>query len=181
MRKVIVSMAVSLDGVMEEPAWMRPYLDKALNGYKCNELSQGGALLLGRKTYQGFKAFYPEKAAEEDYAEKMNRIPKYVFSRTLDKVEWSNTVLVKILATEQVGLLKQKPGNDLLVYGSGELVETLREYDLIDEYRLLIFPVVLGGGKRLFRNGWRANLRLIDSQNFDCGSIALTYRPGRST
>ncbi len=172
-------MAVSLDGVMEEPAWMRPYLDKDLNGFKCDELAESGGLLLGRKTYQGFAAYWPVKAVEQDYAGRMNKIPKYVFSRTLKDVEWSNTTLVKRDTMEEIEYLKNSPGKDLLVYGSSELVETLMEYDAIDEYRLLVFPVVLGSGKRLFPNGWKASLRLVDTRNFDCGSIALIYQPDR--
>ncbi len=180
MRKLIVSTAVSLDGIMEEPAWMKPYLDPELNGFKCDELGQSGGLLLGRKTYQGFADFWPNKAGEVDYADRMNKIPKYVFSRTLKEVDWSNATLVKRDTAEEIEFLKNAPGKDLLVYGSGELVETLMEYDAIDEYRLLVFPVVLGSGKRLFPNGWKAHLRLVDTHHFDCGSVALIYQPDRS-
>jgi dihydrofolate reductase len=115
---------------------------------------------------------------EQGFADRMNGIPKYVVSTTLDQVEWNNSRLINENIPEQVSQLKQQPGQDILVAGSRALVHTLMQHDLIDEFRLLVHPVVLGGGKRLFGDGSGAKvLKLVDSKTFSSGVVALSYQP----
>ena len=176
MRKVIVSEFVSLDGVIEAPEWAAQFGDEE-NAYKMEELFACDALLLGRVTYQEFAAVWPGMAADTgEYGERMNNLPKYVVSTTLQEMEW-NASLIKDHIAEEVSRLKQEDGQDVLVFGSGELVHTLMQHDLIDEYRLLVYPVVLGSGKRLFTDGGLTTLRLVDTQTFSSGVVLLQYQP----
>src|SRR5689334_4248162 len=138
MRRVIVSMFVSLDGVMEDPAWTMPYWNKEIAKFKFDELFASDALLLGRVTYQGFTAAWPSMTDEEGYADRMNSLPKFVVSTTLEEVEW-NARLIKDNIAEEVSKLKQQHGQDILIFGSGELIYTLMQHDLVDEYRLLVY------------------------------------------
>jgi len=178
MSKVAVSMYVSLDGVIEEPAWTAPYWNDEIAKFKFDELFASRALLLGRVTYQGFAKAWPTMKDAGDFGDRMNSIPKHVASRTLEEAEW-NANLIKENVAEEVAKLKQQPGQDLLVYGSGDFVQTLMQHDLIDEYRLLVYPVVLGSGKRLFQDGSTATLRLVETQRFSTGVVALIYQPAR--
>lgn len=173
MRKVIVTMFLSLDGVMEEPAWTVPYWSDEIAKFKADEMSASDALLLGRVTYQGFAAAWPGRT--DPGADQMNNLPKYVVSTTLDTVEWNNSRLIKENVAEEIARLKQAEGAAILVYGSGELVQTLIAHDLVDEYRLLIYPVVLGSGKRLFKDGSQTILKLVESQTFTSGVMGLVY------
>lgn len=188
MRKVIVSEFVSLDGVMEDPGgaekfehggWTMPYWSEEIGKFKFDELFASDALLLGRVTYQGFAAAWPGRTDEAGFADRMNSLPKFVVSTTLKKVEWNNSRLIKGNIGEEVSRLKQQPGQDILVAGSGELVHTLMQHDLVDEYRLLVYPVVLGKGKRLFRDRDHATLKLVETKTFSSGVVALAYQPDR--
>jgi dihydrofolate reductase len=196
MRKVIVSEFVTLDGVMEDPGgaegfehggWSIRLGSEEQERFKFDELAAADALLLGRKTYEGFAAAWPimmdayegpRRAELQEYADMMNSYPKHVVSTTLQEpLEW-NATLVKGDFAGEVSNLKRQPGKDILVFGSGDLVNTLIKHGLVDEYRLMIFPVVLGSGKRLFREGSDSRaLELMDSKTFETGVLFLTYRP----
>ena len=177
MRKVIVSEFVSLDGVMENPAWTFQFGSQEQEQYKFDELFACDALLLGRVTYQGFADAWPKMQGTGSYGERMNSMPKYVASTTLTEMEW-NASLIKGDLAEEVSRLKQQPGQDILVFGSGELVYTLHDHDLIDEYRLMVFPIVLGSGKRIFREGSKQKiLKLVESKTFASGVVVLSYEP----
>jgi dihydrofolate reductase len=179
MRKIIVSEFVSLDGVMEEPAWTAPYWNGEIAKFKFDELFASGALLLGRVTYQGFAAAWPSRTDEQGYADRMNSLPKFVVSTTLQKAEWNDSRLIKENVAEEVSKLKQQPGQDILLFGSGTLAQTLMQHDLVDQYNLLLYPVVLGKGKRLFRDGNIATLKLVETKTFSSGVVALVYRPDK--
>ncbi len=180
MRRVVAAEFVSVDGVMEEPSWTAPFWSDELGTYQHAQLFRSDALLLGRVTYQGFAASWPSmEATEGDFAVRMNTLPKYVASTTLQQLEW-NASLIEGDVPAAVTKLKQQPGQDILIYGSGELVRTLTEHDLIDEYRLMVHPVVVGSGKRLF-DGIRdaSTLKLTDTVTFSSGVVALVYEPAR--
>ena len=180
MRHVIVSEFVTLDGVMEAPEkWSSQHWMDELATFKFDELFASDALLLGRVTYHDFAAAWPSMTDETGFADRMNSLPKFVVSTTLEEVEWNNSRLIKGNVTEEVSRLKQQPGRDILVAGSGQLVHTLMQHGLVDEYRLMVHPVVLGSGKRLFRDGSETTaLRLVDTKTFSSGVVVLTYRPG---
>ena len=186
MRKVIVSEFVTLDGVMEDPGgaegfkhggWSFQFSSADQQQFKVEELFKADALLLGRRTYQGFAAAWPTMPGTGAYGERMNSLPKYVVSTTLSDMTWNAMLLQGDLA-EALSRLKQEDGQDILVFGSGQLVHTLHARDLIDEYRLMVFPVVLGSGKRLFPDGnEKKMLRLVESRTFTSGVVLLTYQP----
>jgi dihydrofolate reductase len=180
MRKVIASEFVSLDSIFEDPSWTFQFSSEGRDNYKFDELAASDALLLGRVTYEGFAAYWPQQDPEENsFATQMNGIQKYVVSTTLEEpLEWNNSTLIKGNVAEKVSRLKQQPGKDILVFGSGDLVNTLMRHDLIDEYRLMVFPVVVGSGKRLFEN-WsdQKALELVDSKTSSTGVLYLTYQP----
>lgn len=178
MRNIVVTTFLSLDGVMEQPAWTAPYWNDEIAKFKGDEQSTSDALLLGRVTYQGFAAAWP--ARTDDGADVMNNLPKYVVSTTLNTVEWNNSTLIGDNIVQQITNLKQQDGQDLLVYGSATLVQTLMQHDLVDRYRLLVYPVVVGEGKRLFSDGTGARLKLVETQSFSSGVVALIYEPDRS-
>jgi dihydrofolate reductase len=189
MRKVILSMYVTLDGVMEDPGgaerfehggWSIQFFDEDAAKYAFDQLFASDALLLGRVTYQGFADAWPSMTDEEGFADRMNSLPKFVVSKTLEEVEWNNSRLIKENIAEEVSKLKQQPGQDILIYGSGDLVHTLMRHNLIDEYRIWVHPIVLGSGKRLFRGGSDTTvLRLVDTKTFGSGVIVLSYQPAR--
>jgi dihydrofolate reductase len=178
MRKVVVSEFVSLDGVMEDPQWTFQFESEEQPKFKFEEMKASDALLLGRVTYEGFAAAWPNMIEETgEYGVWMNDYPKYVVSTTLKEVKWNNSSLIKGDLAEEISLLKQQPGKDILVFGSCSLVQSLIQLDLVDEYRLMVFPVVLGSGKRFFENGLdRKVLKLVDTQTFSSGVIVLTYQ-----
>ena len=186
MRKIIVSEFVTLDGVMEDPGgaegfkhggWTFQFGSAEQQHFKVEELFQADALLLGRRTYQGFAAAWPTMPGTGAYGERMNSLPKYVVSTTLSDMTWNATLLQGDLA-EELPRLKQEAGQDILIFGSGQLVHTLHERDLIDVYRLMVFPVVLGSGKRLFPDGSeKKTLQLVESKPFPSGVVLLTYQP----
>ncbi|MDP9457616.1 MAG: dihydrofolate reductase family protein [Actinomycetota bacterium] len=182
MRKVVVSEFVSVDGVMENPSWTFQFGSEEQEKYKLDELLASDALLLGRVTYEGFAGAWPSMTDEVGFADRMNGLPKYVVSTALEEpLGWNNSTIIKGDVAEEVSRLKQQPGGDILIGGSADLVNTLMEHDLVDEYRLMVFPVVVGSGKRLFRGGGdRKALRLVETKTFDSGVIVLTYRPART-
>ena len=177
MRNLVVTEFLSLDGVMEEPAWTFPYWNDEIAQFKGEETSANEPLLLGRVTYQGFAAAWPQRT--DDGAAYFNGTRKYVVSTTLDKVEWNNSTLIKDNIVEEITKLKQQDGQDLVVHGSATLVQTLVRHDLVDRYRLLVYPVVLGKGKRLFQADTTATLNLVETRSFSSGVVALIYEPAR--
>jgi len=187
MGKVVVSQFVTLDGVFQDPGGSGEFdrggwafqFDRGPEGdrFKLDEVMAAGALLLGRVTYQGFAKAWPSMKDEVGFADKMNGIPKYVVSTTLDRAEWNNSTVIRGNVLEEVDTLRQQVDGDILINGSGQLVQTLMEHDLIDEYRLMVFPIVLGSGKRLFAGANKAStLRLVDTRKAgDC--LILIYHP----
>ncbi len=178
MRKIVVTEFMSLDGVMEEPAWTFPYWNDEIAKFKGEESSASDALLLGRVTYQGFAAAWPESTDEG--ADYFNNVRKYVVSTTLETVEWNNSRLINDNIVAAITNLKEQDGKDITVHGSATLVQTLIRHDLVDRYRLLVYPVVLGTGKRLFQEGTTATLKLVETQAFSSGVAALIYEPDRT-
>jgi dihydrofolate reductase len=176
MGKVVLSEYISLDGVIENPAWTAPYWNDEIAQFKFAELFASGALLLGRVTYEGFAAAWPTMTDEQGFADRMNSIPKFVPSHTLSEATWNASLIAGDVAAA-VADLKQQIAQDILIYGSGTLAETLMRHNLIDEYRLLTYPVVLGSGKRLFSTDIPLNLKLVEAKAFESGVVALTYRP----
>jgi dihydrofolate reductase len=183
MGKVTVAMYVSVDGVVEDPggaegsahgSWSGPYFNDELQQLQWELLSQSDALLLGRVTYQGFAKAWPNMAHEEgDFADRMNSLPKYVATRTLTALEWNATALQGEV-TVAVAELKGRPDLNLLIYGSPTLVGLLTRHDLIDEYRLMVHPIAVGSGQRMF-DGVRAPLRLADTKSTSTGVVVLDY------
>ncbi len=190
MGKIVVTEFVTLDGVMEDPGgankskyggWAFQF-DRGSEGdkFKLDELFASDALLLGRVTYQGFAAAWPSLKDEAGFADRMNSLPKYVVSTTLQKADWNNSRIIKSNVVEEVSKLRAKPGGDVVVAGSGQLVQTLMQHDLVDEYRLMVYPVVLGSGKRLFQAGSnKTPLRLVENKPVGSGIVILTYQPDR--
>jgi dihydrofolate reductase len=190
MRRVIVSEFVSLDGVMEAPErWTLQFGSEEQERFKYDELAAADALLLGRTTYEGFAAAWPgmmdqyegpRRAELGEYAAMMNGYPKYVVSTTLEEpLGWNNSTLIEGNVAEGVSDLKRQDGKNILVFGSGQLVNTLMRHDLVDEYRIMVFPIVLGSGKRLFGDGSGTTkaLRLVDTKTFASGVVVLSYEP----
>jgi len=179
MRKIIVSEFVTLDGVIESPnQWSFQFASEEQEKYKFAELFASDALLLGRVTYEGFAAAWPTMPGTGEYGERMNSLPKYVVSTTLSELTWNNTSLLQGPLAEELSTLKQQAGQDIVVFGSGKLVHQLTQEDLVDEYRVMLFPVVVGSGKRLFREGGEQKaLKLVETQTFSSGVIVLTYQP----
>ncbi len=186
MRKIIVSEFVTLDGVMEDPGgadhferggWAFQFeRGPAGDKFKLDEVMEASALLLGRKTYESFAAAWPSRTGE--FADKMNGMPKSVISTTLDHAAWNNTTIIKSNVAEEAAKLKAMPGQDILVAGSGQLVRTLMQHDLIDEFRLMVYPVILGKGKRLFEEeNTRHNLQLAEVKPVGSGIMILIYHP----
>jgi dihydrofolate reductase len=192
MRNIIVSEFLSLDGVMEDPGgsertkyggWSFQFFSDDVGRYKQAGLFAADALLLGRVTYQGFAAAWPSVTDETGFADRMNNVPKYVVSTTLNELTWHNSKPIKANVAEEVFQLKQQPGQDILIAGSRRLVHSLMPHGLVDEYRLMVHPVVRGTGKRLFDEETdKTVLKLTNSTTFPSGIVVLSYRPaGRLT
>jgi dihydrofolate reductase len=190
--KIVVTEFVSLDGVMEDPGGAEGFKHGGWtfdfeqgdegNQFKLDETLEAEALLLGRVTYEGFAAAWPSMSDPVGFADKMNAMPKYVVSSTLKDPEWNNSTVLEGDVAEQVSKLKQDVDGVILVGGSAQLVQALVETDLVDEYRLMVFPVVLGAGKRLFgETSDKATLRLLDSKTVGDGISILTYEPARNS
>ena len=190
MRKLVVGTFLTVDGIMQAPGgpdedrdggfehggWSVNYWDDVMGQIIVEATLEAGALLLGRKTYEIFAAHWPRVSGDDPIAAKLNSVPKYVASRTLDHVAWNNSTLVKGDVAKEVAKLKDEPGGEIQVHGSGDLIQTLIEHELVDEYRLWVFPVVLGKGKRLFARGAiPASLRLVDTKTSSTGVVILTY------
>ena len=191
MRQLIVSAFMTLDGVMQAPGgpeeddgdgfafggWSVSYWDEQMGQVMGETTSAPFDLLLGRTTYDIFAAYWPN-ASEEQGAKPMNDATKYVVSRGHPALEWERSVLVEGGAARGVAALKEEDGPDLLVYGSGNLIQTLMRHDLVDRYRLWVFPVVVGSGKRLFSDGTiPSGLTLVDSTVSTTGVVIGTYEP----
>jgi dihydrofolate reductase len=186
MGRIVVTEFVSLDGVMEDPGGSENFahggwsfkISRGEEGdkFKLDETFASEALLLGRVTYEGFAEAWPSRDGE--FADKFNNMPKYVVSSTLDKPEWNNSTVLKGDIVEEVGKLKRQQDGDIVVHGSARLVQTLIERDLVDELRLMVYPVVLGSGKRLFgETSDMKALRLVESKVVGDGVSILVYRP----
>jgi dihydrofolate reductase len=186
MRKVIVSNLVSLDGFIAGPNgeidWFRAD-DKEFTQYAVDLVTVVGTILFGRVTYQMMASYWPTATEEEPrITAAMNDLPKIVFSTTLDKLDWKNSRLVKANMGEEVSRLKQQPGKDMVIFGSGSLVSGLTRLGLIDEYRIVVNPVVLGSGIPLFKDiENRLSLKLLTTRTFDSGVVVLYYRPDEQT
>jgi dihydrofolate reductase len=192
MRRIVASEFVTLDGVMEAPggefhpdgkgAWTFDFFDDEAGKFKFDELFAADALLLGRVTYEHFAKAWPSMTDETGFADRMNSLPKFVASTTLTApLEW-NATLIEGNVADEVSKLKQQSGQEILIFGSADLVHTLMRHDLIDEYRLMVFPVVLGSGKRLFRDGVaKLALRLVETKTFGSGVAVLSYEPAERT
>jgi dihydrofolate reductase len=192
MGKLVVTEFVSIDGVFQDPGgvgeierggWSFKF-DRGEEGdrFKFDELMAAGAQLLGRVTYEGFAAAWPTMTDEQGFADKMNSMPKYVVSTALENPEWTNTTVIRDNVAVEVGKLKDQIDGDILVAGSGRLVQTLVDEDLVDEWRLMVFPVVVGEGRHLFGDQTDlSTLKLTDSKTVGPdGVIVLTYEPARA-
>ena len=180
MRTIKLAMYVSLDGVVEGPTWTQEFWSEDLAQLQADYLYASEALLLGRVTYQGFAAAWPSMEAETgEFGRKMNAMPKYVATGTLAELEWNATSLGPdpVAAVRE---LRASDGADLLIYGSGALVDTLADAGLIDEYRLMVHPVIVGSGQRLFAGAAARTLSLADSVTTAGGVAVLTYRDATS-
>jgi len=188
MGRIVATEFVSLDGVLEAPGGGEDYrhggwtfeIERGAEGdkFKLEELVEAEVQLLGRRTYEGFAAAWPSMEDEAGFAEKMNGMPKYVFSSTLGEAEWENTTVLSGDFAAEIAKLKQEVDGVILVAGSAQLVQGLIEHDLLDELRLMVFPVVLGSGKRVFaESADKVPLRLSDSKIVGDGIAILTYVP----
>jgi dihydrofolate reductase len=193
MRKLTLTQFVTLDGVVQSPGgpdedptggftkggWLPPFADNPLFGEVMgNRFARVGGFVLGRKTYEIFAAWWPNIGDEDPTAAKLNHLPKYVASTTLGSADWEHTTILDGDVVEAVAELKSEDGDELQIHGSGRLAQTLMRHNLIDVYELLVFPVVLGEGKRLFETGLDRSMRLADSRATDSGLVVLTYEPG---
>jgi len=188
MRKIIVTEFISLDGIIEDPGgaenykhggWSRPYWSDEIGKVKFDEIMTTDTHLLGRVTYEGFAKAWPDAKDTGEFGERMNNLPKYVVSTTLQKAEWKNSTIIRENVADEITQLKQQPGQDILVAGSGKLVHTLIQHNLVDEFRLLVYPIILGSGKRLFGDGDETKLKLIETKSFSSGVILVRYEPER--
>jgi dihydrofolate reductase len=195
MRKIVVSEFISLDGVIQAPGgetedteggfqhggWTHPYWHDDIGAHFDETMSQSDALLLGRKTWQIHGGAFEPMPAGDPFGDTMNAMPKYVVSTTLASADaWRNSTLIRDDVVEQVRALKAQPGKNILIDGSSVLVHTLIRHDLVDEYHLLVYPVVLGGGKKLFPDGVRVNLRLVEAKPIPSGITLMHYVPDRA-
>jgi dihydrofolate reductase len=193
MGRVVAFTSLTLDGVMQAPArpdedirggfkhggWATPYADSVMGSVSGGSMATSGALLFGRKTYEDLYAVWPKRTDDNPFTGVLNNTPKYVASTTLrEPLPWMNSTLLKGDTAEAVSGLKAQLGKDLVVLGSGALLQSLMRHNLVDEYILLIHPVVLGSGRRLFPDGGAAaTLRLVDSKATTTGVLIATYRP----
>jgi dihydrofolate reductase len=180
MRKVVGSLFLSLDGVMEAPeTWHFPYFNDEMGAVIGQAIASSDAFLLGRRTYEEWAAFWPGQSSEDNpMAQAINTTPKFVASTTLDEVSWENSTLLKGNVAEAVSQLKRQPGKDISISGSATLVRSLLADGVLDELRLMIHPLVVGRGRRLFEDGAaQMPLELVESQTFTTGVLNLTYRP----
>lgn len=176
MRKLVESTFVTLDGVISAPQeWSPPYWDDEHAAYAGKLLFAADALLLGRVTYESFAEAWPQRSGDE-YTDRINSMPKYVASNTLTEATWNATIIQGDVA-EEVGRLKEQPGEDILKFGTGELDRTLLEHGLLDELHFWIFPVLAGGGQHLIDGIETTHLKLVDTTPFESGIVVQTYAP----
>ena len=185
MRRIVVTEFISLDGVVEDPGgaegfrhggWSFKFNDPDGMKYKLDETMDHEAMLLGRVTYEGFAEAWPGRTDEVGFADKMNSMPKYVVSKTLTQADWNNSTILSGDLAQEVTALKEQEGGDILVAGSVSLVRGLTDLGLVDEYRLMTFPIALGEGKRLFEGiADAATLKLADVKALQTGTVILTY------
>jgi dihydrofolate reductase len=187
MRRLVVTEFISLDGVIEGPGpddpyknagWSFPYWNDEIGKFKLDELFACDAFLLGRVTYQGFASAWPSMTDEVGFADRMNNLPKYVVSTTLKETAWNNSTILHNHLAEQVSMLKQQSGQEILIAGSSKLIQSLITDNLIDEYRLLVYPIILGSGKRLFTTDKKIPLKLMELKSYSSGVILQRYYPG---
>ena len=191
MRKVILSNSVTLDGFFAGPNGELDWfiVDEEFKQYANDLLSNVDALLFGRVTYQLMADYWPAAAtnpstskSDLEIADKMNNLPKIVFSKTLQEVKWNNSRLVKENIAEEISKMKQQPGKDMVIFGSGSIVSTFMQLGLIDEYRIIVNPVVLGSGKPLFKGmNDKQNLKLLKTRVFSSGIVILFYEPAQTS
>jgi dihydrofolate reductase len=191
MRKVILSNEVTLDGFFAGPNGELDWqiVDEESHQYAIDLLSHVDALLFGRVTYQLMADYWPAAAtnpstskSDLEIADKMNNLPKIVFSKTLQQVEWNNSRLVKDNIAQEISKMKQQSGKDMVIFGSGTIVPTFMQHGLIDEYRIIVNPVVLGNGKPLFKGiNDKQNLKLLKTRLFDSGIVILFYEPAQAS
>lgn len=187
MRKIITTTWISLDGFIAGPNGEMDWVmvEEEMGKYEGNIVNSADTLLMGRVTYQSFAGSWPHvpdnpavSPEEKEYARKLNAMRKIVFSKSLPAAEWNNSTLLREIVPEEITKLKHEPGRDILIYGSASLVRTLTNYGLIDEYQILVHPVILGGGKPLFQDILqRQKLHLVKTQSFPSGVIGLYYQP----
>jgi dihydrofolate reductase len=185
MRKIIAGLFMSLDGVYEGPGpadqfeyagWTMPYFNDEVGGYIGSRMATADALLLGRKTYEGFAGFFAPQTGGT--ADAMNNLQKYVVSNTLTSADWQNSTLINGNVVEEITRIKQLPGQDISVSGSGTLLQTLIAHNLVDEFSLLVYPIVLGTGKQVFQHGLpKHNLKVIEIRPFSNGVVLMRYQP----
>jgi dihydrofolate reductase len=177
-RRLAATLFISLDGVVEDPhKWSFPYWNDEIGKFKFEETFASDALLLGRVTYEGFAAAWPGRKDPEGFADRFNSMPKYVASKTMTKLEWNNSHLIRGDLPREVSKLKKEGGRDIVIHGSPGLIRSLLPHGLIDEYRLLVYPIVLGKGKRLFDEASQVKLKLVDSKTFSTGVVKMVYEP----
>jgi len=189
MRKIIASLFITLDGVVEAPGsgdttlpdkrgWSMPFTNDEVGQVIGGAMMNSDAMLLGRRTYQGFAAFWPNVPADDPFGQIMNNQTKYVVSTTLAKAEWTNSHLIKGNVPEELNKLKQQPGKNISIVGSGTLTRSLIEADVVDELQLMLCPVVLGVGRRLFDHAnFTKSMKVIEAKSFSSGMIYLRLQP----
>jgi dihydrofolate reductase len=180
MRKIVAGLFISLDGVYERPdQWHFPYFNDEMGRAVDEQMQAADAMLLGRVTYEEFAGYWPQQTNDDvDIAGFMNETPKYVVSNTLQAVDWQNSTLVRGDVRQELTRLKEQPGKNISITGSGTLVRSLLRDGLLDELRLLVHPIVVGSGKTLFPDGsGQTPLRLIDARTFSTGVLYLIYQP----
>jgi dihydrofolate reductase len=179
MRKIVAGLFISLDGVVEAPeTWQFPYFNDEMGAAVAAQMDAADTLLLGRHTYEGFAAFWPNQSNDDPFADKMNNTPKVVVSTTLGAVTWQNSTLIRDNVAEAIAELKRQPGTQIGMTGSATLVRWLLRERLLDELWLMVHPIVVGSGKRLFPDGCdRMPLKLAQSQTFSTGVLSLMYQP----
>jgi dihydrofolate reductase len=184
MRKVIAWELVALDGVMEAPEkWSFQFHNDEMAEAQGAGMAAADAMLLGRVTYQEFASYWPyQNSADQPFTDYLNNTPTFVVSTTLEEpLEWQNSTLIKDNVAEEIARLKRQPGKDIGIVGSGTLVRSLLRDDLLDELQLMVHPLVVGSGKRLFGDGGdQKALKLVDSKTFSTGVLSLTYQPDRN-
>ncbi|MCA2230246.1 dihydrofolate reductase family protein [Nonomuraea aurantiaca] len=176
MRKIVQSTLVSLDGVIGDPhVWANDYFDGEARAYALERLLASDGMLMGRRTYEIFASAWPAQTGE--YADRVNSIPKYVFSSTLENADWNNSTIIRGDVAAEVDKLKQQDGRDLVMYGHGPLGQTLLEHHLLDELHFWVHPLFVGRGTRLSRDGQETALRLVTTKTLGTGVVVLSYEP----